>query len=313
MMRVHASVLDAIGGTPLVRLDAVDGGVPVYGKIERNNPMGSVKDRIAREMIDAAAAEGRLGPGCPVIEPTSGNTGIGLAMVCAVRGHPLILTMPESMSAERQAVLRALGARLVLTRSEEGMSGAIAEADRLLTSTPGAFAPRQFENPANPGAHERTTGPEIHRATEGRVGTVVAGIGTGGTVTGVGRFLKRLRPAVRIIGVEPSASPFLSKGRAGPHAIQGIGAGFRPGVLDLGVLDAIETVSDEEAAETARDLARKRGVFCGISSGAAVAVAWRLADRRSTRGPIVVILPDGGDRYLSTGLWEVPGVPLARA
>ena len=306
-MRLCDSIVDAVGRTPMVRLrtDAASDDVRLYGKLERCNPMGSVKDRIALSMIDAAERSGALRPGGVVVEPTSGNTGIGLAMICAVRGYHLILTMPETMSVERRRILRGLGSEVVLTPGGSGMGGAVEEAERIAASTPGAFMPDQFDNPANPAAHERTTGPEIWEATQGRVDIVVAGIGTGGTVTGLGRFLRRKKPSAVIVGVEPAESPFLTEGHAGPHAIQGIGAGFRPSILELGVLDEILTVSGGAAAETARRLAVEEGVFVGVSAGAAVAAARRVASRPTSRGAtIVVILQDGGERYLTVGLWE---------
>jgi len=310
-MPVHASILELVGGTPLVRLAAPDGDAAggVLGKLERCNPMGSVKDRIAVAMLDDAEAHGRLRPGGTVIEPTSGNTGIGLAMVCAVKGYRLVLTMPESMSVERRRILHALGAHVVLTSGAEGMGGAISESGRIAATMTNAFRPRQFDNPANPAVHERTTGPEIWEATGGQVDVLVAGIGTGGTITGAGRYLKRRKGALRVIGVEPAESPFLSEGRSGPHPIQGIGAGFCPKVLDLSVVDEIETVEAGEATAAARHAAVSCGVFCGISSGAALAVAWRMARRDTRRRTIVVVLPDGGERDLSTELWRPDGMP----
>jgi len=310
-MPVHASILELVGGTPLVRLvpPAGDAAAGVLGKLERCNPMGSVKDRIAVAMLDDAEARGRLRPGGTVVEPTSGNTGIGLAMVCAVKRYRLVLTMPESMSVERRQILHALGAHVVLTSGAEGMGGAIYEAERIAATMTDAFRPCQFDNPANPAAHERTTGPEIWEATGGQVDVLVAGIGTGGTITGVGRYLKRRKGALRVIGVEPAESPFLSEGRSGPHPIQGIGAGFCPKVLDLSVVDGIETVETGEATAAARHAAVSCGVFCGISSGAALAVAWRIARRDTRQRTIVVVLPDGGERDLSTKLWRPDGMP----
>lgn len=304
-MRVADSLIDLIGGTPLVRLSRLGRALPVeiLGKLEAKNPLGSVKDRIAWAMISDAEQRGLLKPGGVVVEPTSGNTGIGLAFVCAIRGYRLILTMPETMSAERRAILSALGAELVLTPAEEGMSGAVKAAEELVARY-GAFMPQQFKNPANPAIHARTTAEEIWRDTDGEVDIFVAGIGTGGTITGVGRVLKERNPQVRVVGVEPAGSPVLSEGKPGPHKIQGIGAGFVPEVLDRELIDEVLTVRDEEAAETARRLAREEGILAGISSGAAVAAALRVANRPQSRGKtVVVILPDTGERYLSTGLY----------
>ncbi|MEN3011069.1 MAG: cysteine synthase A [Candidatus Bipolaricaulaceae bacterium] len=313
-MRVAESALELIGNTPLVRLSRIGQGLPceILGKLEAKNPLGSVKDRIAWAMIRDAEERGLLRPGGVVVEPTSGNTGIGLAFVCALRGYRLILTMPETMSLERRAILQALGAELVLTPAEEGMAGAVRAAQELARRYH-AFMPQQFENPANPGVHAATTAEEIWRDTEGRVDIFVAGVGTGGTITGVGRALKARKPTVQVIAVEPAASPVLSGGKPGRHRIQGIGAGFVPKVLDRSVIDEVIPVSDEEAAETARQLARKEGLLLGISSGAAVAAALRVAARPASAGKVlVVILPDTGERYLSTGLFggnHVPGNP----
>ena len=306
-MIVTNSILDSIGNTPLVRINrSVKGNVRLLAKLESFNPMGSVKDRIARAMITDAERRGLLKPGATVIESTSGNTGIGLAFVCAVRGYRLVLTMPETMSAERRRILQALGAEVFLTPGDLGMKGAVEEARRLLAATPGAFMPNQFENPANPRIHEQTTGPEIWRDTDGEVDVLVAGIGTGGTITGTGRFLRSRNPNLQIIGVEPAGSPLLSEGKTGKHRIQGIGAGFIPAVLDQGLLDEVIAVSDADAAETARRLSREEGIFAGISSGAAVWAALQVAKREKSAGKtIVVVLPDTGERYLSTDLWEV--------
>jgi len=303
-MRVADSLIDLIGGTPLVRLSRLGRALPaeILGKLEAKNPLGSVKDRIAWAMIRDAEERGLLEPGGVVVEPTSGNTGIGLAFVCAIRGYRLILTMPETMSAERRKILRALGAEIVLTPGEEGMAGAVRMAQELAERY-GAFMPQQFRNPANPAAHEKTA-EEIWRDTDGKVDVFVAGIGTGGTITGVARVLKAKKPEVHIVGVEPAASPVLSGGPPGPHKIQGIGAGFVPEVLERELIDEVITVSDEEAAETARRLAREEGILAGISSGAAVAAALRIARRPEAQGKtLVVILPDTGERYLSTGLY----------
>jgi len=306
--RVAETVLDLIGGTPLLRIHRlVDGSdAVVLAKLEAQNPMGSVKDRVALAMIRDAEAKGRFGAGRTVIEATSGNTGIGLALVCAVRGYRLILTMPDTMSVERRRILAALGARVVLTPGHSGMPGAVDEARRLAAATPGAFLPLQFDNPANPHVHEETTGPEIWRASGGAVDALVAGIGTGGTITGAGRFLRSRTRGIRIVGVEPAASAVLSGGKGGPHGIQGIGAGFVPSVLDRMLLDEVIRVSDEDAIATARRLAREEGIFAGISSGAAMWAALQVARRSEfTRRTIVVILPDTGERYLSSALWEV--------
>ena len=302
---ISRSVIGLIGNTPLVELSRIGRGIPVriLGKLEMKNPLGSVKDRIAWAMIRDAEERGLLKPGMTVVEPTSGNTGIGLAFVCAVRGYRLILTMPETMSEERRKILRALGAELVLTPGDKGMRGAVEEAKRIARELD-AFMPQQFENPANPRVHEATTAEEIWRDTAGEVDIFVAGVGTGGTITGVGRVLKRRKPEVRIVAVEPAASPVLSGGKPGPHKIQGIGAGFVPKVLDRSVIDEVVTVEEEEAMETSRRLAREEGILAGISSGAALAAALRVARRpESERKTLVVVLPDTGERYLSTGLF----------
>ena len=304
-MRVAESLIDLIGGTPLVRLSRIGKGTEaiILGKLESQNPLGSVKDRIAWAMIRDAEERGLLAPGGVVVEPTSGNTGIGLAFVCAIRGYRLILTMPDTMSPERRAILTALGAEIVLTPGEEGMSGAV-QAAKELAARYNAFMPQQFENPANPAIHQETTAQEIWRDTEGKVDIFVAGIGTGGTITGVGRVLKARKPGVHVVGVEPAASPVLSGGKPGPHKIQGIGAGFIPQVLEGDLIDEVITVTDEEAVETARRLAREEGILAGISSGAAVAAALKIARRPESAGKtLVVILPDTGERYLSTGLY----------
>ncbi len=280
-------------------------GANVFGKVEFFNPLGSVKDRIGRAMIEAAEAEGRLTPETRIVEPTSGNTGIALAFVCAAKGYSLTLTMPESMSLERRALLRALGSELVLTPAAEGMKGAIAAAERLVAESPNAWMPQQFENPANPAIHERTTGPEIWEATEGAVDVLVAGVGTGGTITGTARRLKSRKPSVQAVAVEPAESPVLSGGQAGPHKIQGIGAGFVPGVFDRSVVDRIETVPSEDAIAWARRAPLEEGLLVGISSGAALCAAARVAAEPENAGKtIVVILPSCGERYLSTALFE---------
>ena len=307
-MVISDTILDLIGKTPMVRINRLneDSQTRVLAKLESFNPMGSVKDRIALAMVQDAEERGLLRPGNTIVEPTSGNTGIGLALVCAVRGYRLILTMPETMSSERRTILRALGAELVLTPGDLGMSGAIAEAKRIIANSAGAFMPGQFDNPANPRVHERTTAREIWEDTNGGIDIFVAGIGTGGTITGVGTFLKEHKKSVKVLGVEPSGSPFLTAGRAGKHKIQGIGAGFAPAVLRREILDEVITVTDEDAIDTARRLALVEGIFAGVSSGAAMWAALSVARRNESAGKtIVVILPDTGERYLSTGLWEV--------
>ncbi|WP_449301202.1 cysteine synthase A [Planomonospora corallina] len=304
---IHPDVLSLIGRTPLVRLARFGVDLPgrLVAKLESANPGGSVKDRIARAMIEAAEDAGRLAPGDHVVEPTSGNTGIGLAMVAAAKGYRLTLTMPESMSLERRALLAAYGADLVLTPAAAGMRGAVAEASRLAAEH-GWFMPQQFANPANPDVHLRTTGQEIWEDTAGEVDALVAGVGTGGTVTGVGRFLKDKKPGVRVVAVEPAESPVLSGGTAGPHGIQGIGAGFVPEVLDTGVYDEVLRVSVEEARDDARRLARTEGILAGVSGGAALSAATAVAARPENEGRlIVVVLPDTGERYLSTPLFTV--------
>jgi len=294
--------LDRIGRTPLVRLD--DGkGAAVWGKLEAANPGGSVKDRIALAMIEQAEADGRLKPGALLVEPTSGNTGIGLSLVAAVKGYRLILTMPDTMSTERRRLLSAYGAELVLTPGNLGMRGAI-EAAEAIARKRKAFMPQQFLNPANPRVHEQTTGPEIIDALGGQVDGFVAGVGTGGTITGVGRALRRLPQPVRIVAVEPTESPVLSGGDPGPHSIQGIGAGFIPEVLDTAIYDEVCTVRGDDACRTARQLARERGLFVGISSGANVCAARQLARRLGPGKTVVTILCDTGERYLSTGIFD---------
>lgn len=303
MGRMYNNIAELIGGTPLVRLRAREGR-QVYAKLESFNPGGSVKDRIALSMIEAAEEKGLIDRETTIIEPTSGNTGVGLALVCAGKGYPLILTMPETMSMERRNLLKAYGARLVLTPGGEGMKGAINKAAELAAREPKSFIPQQFQNPANPQIHRETTAREIWRDTEGRVDIFVAGVGTGGTVTGVGQVLKELKPSVRVMAVEPAASPVLSGGKAGPHKIQGIGAGFIPEVLDMDVVDTIVKVTEEQAVETARRLAREEGLMVGISSGAAAHAALKAAAEEENRGKlVVVVLPDTGERYLSTPLF----------
>ncbi len=308
-MKIYKKATELIGNTPLLELGNYEKAhgleATILAKLEYLNPAGSVKDRIARAMLDDAERRGLLKPGSVIIEPTSGNTGIGLAAVAAARGYRIILTMPETMSVERRSLLRAYGAELVLTEGAKGMKGAIAKAQELAAQTENSFIPGQFTNPANPRAHRETTGPEIWRDTDGKVDIFVAGVGTGGTVTGVGEYLKAQNPAVRIVAVEPAGSPVLSGGASGPHKIQGIGAGFVPDTLNRAVLDEILPVENEDAFAAGRELARREGVLAGISSGAALHAATVLAKRPENRGKvIVVLLPDTGDRYLSTPLFS---------
>ena len=308
-MHIAENLTQLIGRTPLVELSRLMadrvGGARLFAKVESFNPGGSAKDRIALAMLDDAQARGLLSPDTVIIEPTSGNTGVGLAMVAAVRGYRAIFTMPESMSLERRRLLAAYGAEIVLTPASEGMAGAVRRAQELADLYPESFIPSQFDNPANPAAHDSTTGPEIWQDTDGTVDVFVAGVGTGGTVSGAGRYLKRQNPAVRVIAVEPAASPLLSEGRAGAHGLQGIGANFVPKTLDRAVIDEVLTVREEEAYETARLLAKREGLLVGISSGAAAAAALRIAARPEMEGKrIVVLLPDTGERYLSTKLFE---------
>lgn len=308
MKKIANRLTDLVGGTPLLELNrfAKEMGLeqPIIAKLEYFNPGGSVKDRIALAMINQAEKDGILSPGATIIEPTSGNTGVGLAFVSAVKGYRLILTMPETMSIERRKLVSAYGAQVVLTPAAEGMKGAIKEAERLRDSTEGAVILQQFCNKANPEAHYNTTGPEIWNDTEGHVDVFVAGVGTGGTISGVGRYLKSKNPAIRIVAAEPASSPVLSGGKPGPHAIQGIGAGFVPQVFDRSVVDEVITVTDEDAKSTARLLAQREGLLTGISSGAAAWAAAPLARREDMRGKtIVVLLPDTGERYLSTGVF----------
>lgn len=306
MERIADNITQLIGRTPLVRLNSFsENSAEVVAKVESFNPLGSAKDRVGFAMIEDAEKKGLLKKGATVIEPTSGNTGVGLAFTCAVKGYKLILTMPESMSAERRALLAALGAELVLTPASEGMSGAIRRADELAAETEGSFIPGQFVNPANPDVHERTTGPEIIADTDGKVDIFVSAVGTGGTITGVGRALKKHNPDIKIVAVEPYDSPVLSGGKAGPHKLQGIGAGFVPDILDTDLIDEIITVKTEEAYAAARKSAGREGVLVGISSGAALHAASLLAKRPENKGKrIVVLLPDTGERYLSTDLFK---------
>ncbi len=307
-MRTFDKITDLIGSTPILKLNNYialnELPANIYAKLEYFNPAGSVKDRIAKAMIDDAEAKGALKPGAVIIEPTSGNTGIGLAAVAASKGYRIILTMPETMSVERRNLLKAYGAELVLTDGAKGMKGAIAKAEELAQQIEGGFIPSQFTNSANPTAHFNTTGPEIWEDTDGKVDIFVAGVGTGGTVSGVGKYLKSKNPNVKVVAVEPAGSPVLSKGVAGPHKIQGIGAGFVPETLDTKIYDEIIAVENEDAFATGRTLARKEGLLVGISSGAAVYAASQLAKRPENKGKnIVVLLPDTGDRYLSTPMF----------
>jgi cysteine synthase A len=306
MGRIFPQIIDAVGATPLVRLHSLTRGLAatVLVKLESMNPLGSVKDRIGPAMLLAAEAGGLIRPGAPIIEPTSGNTGIALAFACAVRGYRLILTMPETMSTERQKLLRHLGAEVILTPGIQGMTGAMNRAREIAAESPGAYMPDQFSNPANPEAHRRTTAEEIWRDTDGKVDILVAGVGTGGTITGVAEVIKARKSSFQAVAVEPAASPVLSGGPAGPHLIQGIGAGFIPTILNREIIDEVITVADQDALETARAVAKQEGILCGISSGAAVCAALGLARRPQNRGKqIVAILPSTGERYLSTKLF----------
>ena len=306
MSPIADDVTRLVGNTPLVRLGrmAKGAGADVVAKLEFFNPLSSVKDRIGVAMIDAAEREGLIKKGGVVVEPTSGNTGIALAFVCAARGYRLILTMPDTMSLERRRLLEALGAELVLTPGGKGMRGAIVEAERLVEDTPGSFMPQQFQNEANPRAHRETTAEEIWRDTDGRVDIVVAGVGTGGTITGIAEVIKQKKTDFRAVAVQPAGSPVLTGGKAGAHRIQGIGAGFVPDVLKLELIDEIISVTDDDAADTARRLAKDEGILAGISAGAATWAALKLARKKDNKGKlIVVVLPDGGERYLSTGLF----------
>jgi cysteine synthase A len=307
MTAIYEDITRTIGGTPLVQMNRVTKGLEatVVAKLESFNPLGSVKDRIAVSMIDAAEEAGQIDEDTVIIEPTSGNTGVGLAFVCAARGYDLVLTMPDTMSQERRRLLKALGAELVLTPGEGGMPGAVAKAEELAEGNRRTFIPQQFRNPANPEIHRRTTAEEIWRDTDGEVDILVAGVGTGGTITGVSEALKGRKADFRSVAVEPAGSPILSGGESGPHKIQGIGAGFVPQVLDVELIDEVIRVTDEKAAATARRLAREEGILAGISSGAAAAAALEVAGRPENAGClIVVILPDTGERYLSTGLFD---------
>lgn len=308
-MKTYEKITDLIGNTPLLELKNYEKekalSAAILAKLEYFNPAGSVKDRIAKAMIDEAEAKGLLKSDSVIIEPTSGNTGIGLAAVAASRGYKIILTMPETMSVERRNLLKAYGAKLVLTEGAKGMKGAIAKAQELAAQTPNSFIPSQFTNTANPTAHKNTTGPEIWNDTEGKVDIFVAGVGTGGTVSGVGEYLKSQNPNVKVVAVEPAGSPVLSKGTPGPHKIQGIGAGFVPDTLNTEIYDEIITVENEDAFETGKILAKKEGLLVGISSGAAVFAATKLAKRPENQGKVIVaLLPDTGERYLSTPMFS---------
>lgn len=305
-MKFHKDISSALGNTPLVKLNRLSGAseATVLAKLEFYNPTSSVKDRIAVAMVDAAERSGALKPGGTIVEPTSGNTGLGLAMVAASRGYKLIITMPETMSVERRLLMEHFGAKIILTPGAEGMSGSVKKALEIISSTPGAFMPQQFENSANPEAHERSTAEEVWRDTEGQVDVFVAAVGTGGTLSGVGKGLKAKKPGVRIVAVEPSSSAVLSGNPPGRHGIQGIGAGFVPKIFNRAVVDEIMQVSDDEAVDTAKELARQEGILCGISSGANVFAALKLAKRPEFKGKvIVVIVCDTGERYLSTSLF----------
>lgn len=306
---IYRSAAELVGGTPLMEMQNMEKeeglNASVMAKLEYLNPAGSVKDRIAKNMLDTAEEAGLIGPGTVLIEPTSGNTGIGLASMAAARGYRLILTMPETMSVERRNILKAYGAELVLTEGSKGMNGAIARAEELSRQIPGSFIPGQFENTSNPEMHRKTTGPEIWNDTEGTVDVFVSGVGTGGTITGTGEYLKSKNPAVKVVAVEPTDSPVLSGGRPGPHKIQGIGAGFIPTVLNTEIYDEIIQVENDAAIETAKKIAKKEGILVGISSGAAMYAAMELAKREEYAGKnIVVLLPDSGDRYYSTPLFQ---------
>jgi cysteine synthase A len=307
IMKIQNSVLDGIGETPLIHLNRITASLKcnLLAKVEAKNPGGSIKDRIAFKMISEAEKQGLLTKETVIIEPTSGNTGIGLALVSAVKGYHLILTMPESMSIERQQLLKAYGAELVLTPAAKGMKGAVKKAEELATKIPKSFVPQQFQNPANPQIHRETTGPEIWKATEGKIDILIAGVGTGGTITGITEYIKPLKPEFQAIAVEPFNSPVLSGGSPGPHSIQGIGAGFIPTILRLDLIDEVIKVKDQDAKETTRRLAKEEGLLVGISSGAATYAALQVAERPENEGKLlVVILPDTGERYLSTSLYE---------
>lgn len=304
-MKIYGSMTELIGKTPLLRIAGLSDRANILAKLECMNPAGSAKDRPALEMIEDYERRGLLKPGGTVIEPTSGNTGIALAAICAARGYKAVFTLPDTMSVERIKLLSAYGAQVVLTPGKEGMNGAVKKAEEICATVPGAIIAGQFVNPANPAAHERTTGPEIWEDTDGSVDAFVAGVGTGGTITGTGRYLKSQNPGVRIVAVEPAASPLLSQGKAGPHGLMGIGANFVPDALDRSIIDQIILITEEEAYRYARKMARELGILVGITSGAALCAAKKLADSGEFDGKnIVALLPDGGERYLSTALYE---------
>ena len=308
-MAIKKSVEELIGNTPLLELTNFEKNnglkATILAKVERTNPAGSVKDRIAKAMLDEAEKQGVLNEDTVIIEPTSGNTGVGLSALAAARGNRIIITMPETMSVERRNLMKAYGAELVLTDGSKGMKGAIAKANELAEETPNSFIPSQFTNPANPAIHEATTGPEIWADAEGKVDILVAGVGTGGTITGIGRYLKSQNPDIKVVAVEPAGSPVLSEGHGGSHKIQGIGAGFVPDTLDTSIYDEVLPIEDEEAFATGRELAGKEGLLVGISSGAAVAAAKKLAERPENEGKVIVaVLPDTGERYLSTAMFN---------
>lgn len=314
-MKISNSLTELVGNTPLLSMDkwSASKGVanPVIAKVEYFNPGGSAKDRIALAMVENAEKRGLLSPGGTIIEPTSGNTGVGLALVAAIKGYRLILTMPETMSIERRNLVKAYGAEVRLTEGSEGMTGAIKEAERLRDSIEGAVILQQFENAANPESHYRTTGPEIWRDTDGKIDIFVAGVGTGGTISGVGKYLKEQNPDIRIVGVEPSGSPVLNGGKSGPHKLQGIGAGFAPVIYNKEVVDEVLDIADDDAIRTSRELAATEGLLVGISSGAAAYGALLMAQRKENKGKtIVVLLPDTGERYLSTVLYDYDGYPI---